>query len=72
MLDHALRLAQLGAPVFPLGPRSKTPLLSASAGGKGLYDATTDEQQIRAWWGKTPRANIAVRMGGKSSWMTKT
>lgn len=62
-LTHALGLAQAGFPVFPLGVRSKHPLISADDGGKGLHDATTDEAQIRQWWGSDPRANIGIRTG---------
>lgn len=32
----------------------------------GLYKATTDEKQIRAWWKKWPKALIAVRTGKAS------
>lgn len=57
MLDHALGYAANGLPVFPLAPRTKRP-----ATPNGLYDATTDETQIRSWWTATPNANIAVRV----------
>lgn len=29
----------------------------------GLTDATTDEKQIREWWGKWPDANVLIRTG---------
>lgn len=59
MLDAALMYASMGIPVFRLMPRSKEPF----KGSHGLLDATTDEQQIRAWWGECPDANIGGRTG---------
>lgn len=56
MLEHALKYAADGLAVFPLVPRTKRP---ATAHGKD--DATTDADQIRAWWTATPDANIAAR-----------
>jgi hypothetical protein len=32
----------------------------------GLKSATTDEEQIREWWARWPRANVAVRTGAIS------
>jgi hypothetical protein len=32
----------------------------------GLTDATADEAQISAWWGKWPHANIAIATGAES------
>jgi hypothetical protein len=66
LVDHlaaALAYAKNGWAVFPLAPRSKQPLISAEKGGHGLHDATTDPDQIRAWWTRTPLANIALRTG---------
>lgn len=62
-LTSALRYASFGWPVFPLGPRSKQPLIPAHDGGKGLHDATTDLELIRAWWKAHPTANIGLRTG---------
>ncbi len=42
------------------------PLISKSEGGNGCLDATTDLDQIRAWWAKHPRANVGVATGGES------
>jgi hypothetical protein len=53
----------MGFPCFPLGPRSKQPLISAANGGHGLLDATTDVDVIRAWWSAHPTANIGLRTG---------
>jgi hypothetical protein len=57
MLRHALSYARGGLKVFPCKPRGKAPLSE-----HGFHDATTDEQQIRAWWGETPDANIGLPM----------
>ncbi len=59
LLDAALRYASEGRSVFPLSPRSKLPF----KGSHGFLDATTDEAQIRAWWGATPDANIGTACG---------
>lgn len=55
MLQAALAYAAAGWAVFPLRPRDKTPL-----GGHGFKDATTDAETIRAWWSRTPDANIGL------------
>jgi len=55
MLDHALAYAARGWPILPLRPRGKEPLTH-----HGFKDATTDETQIRAWWTKSPDANIGL------------
>lgn len=60
-LAAALRYAERGWAVFPLGPRSKAP-----ATAHGFKDATTDEEQIRAWWARTPDANLGVATGAPS------
>jgi len=51
----AMEYAYHGWAVFPLGARSKVP-----AGGHGYLDATTDIDQIRRWWARTPNANIGI------------
>jgi hypothetical protein len=38
------------------------PLISKAAGGNGFHDATTDVDQIRAWWTRWPQANIGGRI----------
>lgn len=59
-LEHALRYAARGWPVFPLAPRGKLPLISKDDGGHGFHDATTDIEQIRRWWERVPNANIGL------------
>lgn len=44
--------------MFPLAPGEKVPLLR---GGGGFKGATTDADQIRAWWSRCPEANIGIR-----------
>lgn len=58
LLDAALLYASWGWPVFPLRPRSKIP-----ATKHGFKDATTDADQIRAWWKRNPQANIGLPTG---------
>jgi putative DNA primase/helicase len=71
----ALALAARGMPVFPCNPdpasgKAKSPLVpKESAPGArdgGLYLATTDEAQIRAWWARTPNALIGMPTGPRS------
>ncbi|GJE00572.1 bifunctional DNA primase/polymerase [Methylobacterium isbiliense] len=73
--DNALLLAALayadrGWPVFPCSPKTKQPLTrkESAPGAKdgGLYLATTDVEQIRAWWGKHPKAMIGVPTGSRT------
>lgn len=54
-------LAAAGLPVFPCAPGGKRPLVK-----RGFYDATTDPDQIGAWWERHPQANIAVPTGAPS------
>jgi hypothetical protein len=58
-LDAALALAARGFRVFPVSPNAKTPLV---AGWR--EQATTDTERIRAWWAKTPDANVGVSTEG--------
>lgn len=71
LLDAAILFARRGWPVFPCSPRDKSPLLprDKDSQGKpvprsgGVSKATTDEEQIRAWWAKWPRAMIGIAAG---------
>ena len=63
----ALYYASLGWPVFPLVPREKIPLFPKRDGGRGVKDASTDHEQITAWWTSHPDANIGIATGGASA-----
>lgn len=58
MLDAALWYASQDVAVFPCRPGGKAPLTS-----HGFKDATTDLEQVRAWWTTTPDANIGLPTG---------
>jgi hypothetical protein len=60
-LDAALEYARKGLPVFPCNTLDKKPLTP-----HGFKDATTDEAQIRAWWGRWPIAMIGAPTGPAS------
>jgi putative DNA primase/helicase len=70
-LDAALSYALRGWPVFPCNPKNKQPLLGADkdAEGKpirgtgGLKKATTDPEQIAAWWKRWPHALVGLATG---------
>lgn len=57
-LEAALTYASWGWPVFPLVPLRKNP-----ATDNGFYNATTDTDQIKAWWAKDPNYNIGIPTG---------
>lgn len=71
LLEAALDYARRGWPVFPCNTANKKPLVGRDLdeGGKpikgsgGVSKATTDEEQIRAWWRKWPKAMIGVAVG---------
>ena len=55
----AIRYAEVfGFHLFPLRPGTKEPF-----GGLGVYHATNDIDQIRDWWRRWPRANLAWHPG---------
>lgn len=56
MVEHALRYAAVGFPILPLLPRGKAP-----ACDHGKDDATTNLDQIAAWWDRNPDYNIGIR-----------
>jgi hypothetical protein len=58
-LEHALRLAAKGQPVFPCH-EDKTPCTT-----HGFKDASTDPGVIRKWWARWPDALIGAATGIK-------
>ena len=58
MLAHALAYAAQGWAVHPLRRGSKKP-----ATQHGFWDATTDTEQIAAWWTDDPEYNIGLATG---------
>jgi Bifunctional DNA primase/polymerase, N-terminal/AAA domain len=74
LLHFALNYARRGWHVFPCSPLNKRPLVGKDIdanGNKiektgGFYKATTNEDQIRAWWKQWPNGMIGVRMGTAS------
>jgi len=71
LLEAALDYARRGWPVFPCSPKTKRPLLPMDKdadnkpikGSGGVKKASTDLEQIRAWWNQWPRAMIGVAVG---------
>ena len=59
--DAARSLASAGVPVFPCAPGEKRPLTR-----HGFHDATTDLDQVSAWWDRWPAANLAIPTGPAS------
>lgn len=57
MLESALEYADRGWNVFPLKPDSKIPLTKS-----GHLEATTNLNQIEAWWTEQPSANIGLSL----------
>jgi hypothetical protein len=57
-LRQALAFAARGLPVLPCQPGRKTP-----ATRHGVRDATTDREQITAWFGRHPDWNLAIATG---------
>ena len=61
LADAAARFAAVGVPVFPCVPGEKRPLVR-----RGFHDASTDAQQVAAWWSRWPSANIGIPTGAAS------
>jgi hypothetical protein len=57
-LGQALTYAARGWPVFPCQAGQKTP-----ATAHGHLDATTDPEQITAWFSRNPKWNLAIATG---------
>jgi predicted P-loop ATPase len=72
MVEFAFYYARRGWHVFPctrkvpLTPRDKDANGNELKGTGGFYKASTNEDQIRAWWIKHPYALIGIRAGEKS------
>jgi len=58
VLRQALAYARRGWPVFPCLPGQKIPATT-----HGFRDASTDEQQITAWFTRHPGRNLAIATG---------
>jgi hypothetical protein len=56
LLQAALEYAEAGIPVFPCEPDGKAPATT-----HGFKNATTNLDQIKAWWGAGQRYNIGLR-----------
>ncbi len=58
----ALIYAQAGWPVFPLVPKTKSPL----KGSHGFLDATTSTAIVSQWWQNNPNYNIGIATGERA------
>jgi len=61
LMQEALKLARRGVPVFPCNA-DKIPLVKL---GPGFKNASTNPDQIAAWWEQWPDALVSVRTGIK-------
>jgi hypothetical protein len=59
VIDAALDCVERGWYIFPCVPGRKMPF----KGSHGVLDATLCPEQIRAWWAKTPDADVAIACG---------
>jgi hypothetical protein len=66
MRDAALSYALSGWPVFPLAGKIPYEYLTPGRKSHSQNDATTDPEQITAWWTQHPRANIGLKTGRDS------
>ncbi|MFN0149945.1 MAG: bifunctional DNA primase/polymerase [bacterium] len=78
LLDAALSYAARGWPVVPIHfiddaahctcgkPDCPSPAKHPIGTPHGMLDATCDETQIRDWWRRNPRANVATVTGPRS------
>jgi hypothetical protein len=57
LIEAALAYAGRGRAVLPLAAGGKLPLTK-----HGLHDATTDAEQITAWWREWPMANVGLAL----------
>jgi putative DNA primase/helicase len=71
LLAAALSYGARGWPVFPCNPKNKQPLLAGDRdaagnpikGTGGVKKATTDPEQIHAWWKRWPTALVGLATG---------
>jgi hypothetical protein len=61
MQRAALAYSARGKCIFPCRPRDKTPLTP-----HGCLDASSNPEQVRAWWAVHPNANIGLATGKRS------
>ena len=61
-LEAALAYASWGWHVLPVVPNEKIP-----ATAHGVHDATTNLEQIKAWWQQNPEFNIGIAAGAISN-----
>lgn len=55
MIEHALKLAEIGFHVLPVSPNSKIPAL------KNFPEkASRDAETIKRWWKKNPKFNVGI------------
>jgi len=68
LLDAALDYARMGWQVFPCHPTGHEPLDGSKDAQDrgGFHLATTDHEQIHAWWRRWPEAAIGLRTGETS------
>ncbi len=59
VFDSAMAYTQKGYRVFPVRVGEKRPATT-----NGFHDATTDPDQIQAWFGNNPQLNIGIPTGG--------
>src|SRR6266566_5036738 len=61
--DAALFYARNGWSVFPLAGKIPYEFLAPGQKSHGHRDATTEREQIAAWWSEHPKANIGLATG---------
>lgn len=78
-LSAALEYSRRGWLVFPVAWITTEGICSCREGSacqspgkhpltpRGFYDASRDENTIRAWWRRFPQANVAIRTGRESN-----